>query len=360
MQGGGEFTYSSQPHAAPVKRANKYRDDGDGGGEVTNIMHDPRVIRGNTHSAKIMTSTLDKDPGNKSARSTNSEMAKRKFGARPGQPRATPPSNSQNINTQTGDFLEELTDRPIDLDADTQTQQLLDRPASPIFVKGNTGKDAETQICPGDLFNFELEVEPLLEILVGKTLHVAVLELMQEDELEAIRLQQEEYEALRNVELAEVKRLEAESKRKNQEREKRIQQERKRVADKKELEQKIAARSFAHQYLGTLHATVFEMMEEQGLFYDPVKKEVEEVFMKNIMNSLHTRSSCYHVAAELAEELLEEARSRAREFEITAVRLREELHARREHERAVAERLRLAAEAEERRLAELALQAEEL
>lgn len=43
-----------------------------------------------------------------------------------------------------------------------------------------------TQIQPGDLFDFDLEVEPILEVLVGKTLHVAMLELMQEEELEVV------------------------------------------------------------------------------------------------------------------------------------------------------------------------------
>jgi hypothetical protein len=62
----------------------------------------------------------------------------------------------------------------------------MDRPASPLFVRACTGQDMETQILPGDLFDFDLEVEPLLEVLVGKSIHVAMLELMQEEELEAI------------------------------------------------------------------------------------------------------------------------------------------------------------------------------
>ena len=60
----------------------------------------------------------------------------------------------------------------------------MDRPASPLFVRAKTGVDVVTQILPGDLFDFDLEVEPVLEVLVGKTIHVAMLELMQEEELE--------------------------------------------------------------------------------------------------------------------------------------------------------------------------------
>ena len=57
-----------------------------------------------------------------------------------------------------------------------------------------------------------------MELLVGKTIHVSMLELMQEEELAAIRRQQDEFEAIRNVELAEVQRMEAEAGRKVRER----------------------------------------------------------------------------------------------------------------------------------------------
>jgi hypothetical protein len=54
-----EFSYSTQPHAAPVRRTNKYRSDGSTGGggdssHIQNIMYDPRVIRGSTYSAKLV------------------------------------------------------------------------------------------------------------------------------------------------------------------------------------------------------------------------------------------------------------------------------------------------------------------
>lgn len=353
---GGEYSYATQPKAAPVKRASKYRDDEQSDG-AANIMHDPRIIRGNTYSAKVITNTLNKDPAaTKPTRSSN--PAKKRFVGRRG---GTPPPVEGRVHStiQTEEFIEELSDRPVELDAETQTQQFMDRPISPLFIRAKTGKDVETQITPGDLFDFDLEVEPLLEILVGKTLQVAMLELMQEEELEAIRQQQEEFESIRNVELAEVKRLEAESRRKAHEKEQRVIQEKKRVADRRELEEKIAARSFAYQYLGSLHTTVFEMMEEQGIFYDPVKKEVEEIFVKGLTSSLRLRSSCYEAAAAMAVELVEAARTKARVFEGTALRLREEMYERIAREKALAEQQRLAAEAEAKRLAEIAAAAEE-
>ncbi len=355
----GEFSYSSQPHAAPVKKTPKYRDENEqqapsSANNLQNLMHDPRVVRGNTYSAKVLTSTL-KDSTSKQTRQLNPAARKKFVGRRVSTP--PPVDGRSHMNMQTDDFLEELTDRPVEIDAETQTHAFMDRPASPLYVRAKTGRDMETQIGAKDLFDFDIEVEPILEVLVGKTLHVSMLELMQEEELDAIRKQQEEFEAVRNVELAEVKRLEAEARRKQQERDRRIQQELKRIADKKDLEEKIAARAFAYQYLGSLHTSVFDMLEEQGFFYDPLKKEVEEVFMKELLTGVKVKAACYEAAQAMAAELLEAARGRARDFELVAVANRQEYMARLEREAAQAEeakRLELEAERARKLAAEAA------
>ncbi len=266
------------------------------------------------------------------------------------------------MTMQTDDFLEEITDRPIEQDVETQTLPFMDRPASPLFVRAKIGFDVETQIESGDLFNFDVEVEPLLEVLVGKTIHVSMLELMQEEELEAIRLQQEEFETIRNIELAEVQRLEMEIKRKAQEKERRIAQERKRMEDRRRLEETIAARAFSNQFLGELHISVFDMLQEQGHFYDPVQREVEELFMGDLLGGLLKGAACFEAASQIAMELIEGARTKARAFEANAIKLREEAKAKlireEEERRRKAEEERLAAEAAIR-AAELAAEAAE-
>jgi radial spoke head protein 3 len=91
----------------------------------------------------------------------------------------TPPpvAGRQHIELQTDAYLEELADVLPDKNADTQTDAFLDRPVTPLFVPQKRGVDAETQIEHGDLFDFNLEVEPLLEVLVGKTLEQGLMEV---------------------------------------------------------------------------------------------------------------------------------------------------------------------------------------
>ena len=51
-------------------------------------------------------------------------------------------------------------------------------------------------------------MEPILDVLVGKTLEQSMMEVMEEEELAELRAHQEEFVQLRNAELAETQRLE--------------------------------------------------------------------------------------------------------------------------------------------------------
>ncbi len=57
-----------------------------------------------------------------------------------------------------------LSDTVPEVDNNTQTDAFLDRPPTPLFVPQKTGLDATTQIENGDLFDFDFEVEPILEV----------------------------------------------------------------------------------------------------------------------------------------------------------------------------------------------------
>lgn len=313
-----KFSYSSQPHAAPVKsRKQKYRneDEPEDNGHL-NMMNDPRIVRGNTHSAKVMTQSLKSEQEYTQKSNSQSKKRDRKRYVPSNNRAGTPPpvDGRVHMDIQTENFLEELTDKAIEIDQETQTQAFMDRPASPLFIATKTGKDTSTQIDNGDLFDFDLEVEPLLEVLVGKTIHVSMLELMQEEELEAIRREQEQFEDVRNVELAEVQRLEAEARRKAQEKDRRVAQEKQRLADRTVLEEKIAARAYSNQYLANLHEGVMNDLFDEGFFYDPVKKEIEDIFMEQLLTDLRSSVDSYHVAKNLIEELVVEAGTMAKNF----------------------------------------------
>ena len=94
--------------------------------------------------------------------------------------------------------------------------------------------------------------------------------VLEEEELSAIRKRQEDFEQARNAELAEVQRLEAEARRKFEEKERRVTQEAERIVNEKDVEEKVAARAFAKEYLTDLHENVFGGLVDDGHFYDPL------------------------------------------------------------------------------------------
>ena len=81
------------------------------------------------------------------------------------------------MDIQTELYLEEVTDVQPEEDAQTQTDAFLERPVTPVYVPHKSGVDQETQIEDGELFDFEFEVEPILEVLVGKTLEQGLMEV---------------------------------------------------------------------------------------------------------------------------------------------------------------------------------------
>lgn len=73
------------------------------------------------------------------------------------------------------------------------------------------------------LFDFDIEVLPVLEVLIGKTLEQALLEVMEEEELANLREQQHTYEEMRNAENMEQDRLEEQERRHKEEKVRRTQ-----------------------------------------------------------------------------------------------------------------------------------------
>lgn len=142
-----------------------------------------------------------------------------------------------------------------------------------------SGESKATQIEEGDLFDFDLEVIPIVEVLVGKTLEQAIMQVLEEKELSELRKHQEQFEQLRNVELAETQRLEARETRLFEEKQRRKRQEQERVDREEELARKIASRTVSKQYLSGLQSSVFQHLSRVGHFTDPLVQQVENEFM---------------------------------------------------------------------------------
>jgi len=316
-----KFIHSTEPHSVDANRqsksaSGKYRETNnqqiDEMSQSGNIMFDKRVVRGNTYAAQVLTANAQ-DERERARLGREREKKKRAIKAaktsnQPPMP-STPPAvgGRKHMEIQTENFLEELTDNVPEVDEETQTDFYMDRPPSPLFVPAKIGVDQSTQIENDDLFDFNLEVAPILEVLIGKTLQVSMMELMESEELLSIRLHQQEFEQTRNAELAEVQRLEAEAKRKFAEKNRRVKEQKECAEARHELQQKIAARSFAKNYLADLHGNVFSKLMESGHFFDPLAREVENDFIPWLFEEAVKDVDKAATSRAAADQLLDEA-----------------------------------------------------
>ncbi|NXW97767.1 RSPH3 protein, partial [Larus smithsonianus] len=286
------YSYCSRPRALPARP--KYRAPPDAAEpekeplRYANLMYDRRVVRGNTYALQVVPVSTQPSPLEiQRQREARKKALARKHAKEQMQPRTPEPvEGREHIHVQTELYLEEISDRIIEVDTECQTDAFLDRPATPLFIPAKTGKDVATQIEEGELFDFDIEVKPILEVLIGKTVEQALLEVMEEEELAHLRARQRAYAELRNAELAEAQRLEEQDRRYREEKERRKRQHMQMLQKQKETTEKIAARAFAQHYLADLVPSVFNNLRDSGFFYDPVERDIETEFLPWLMTEV--------------------------------------------------------------------------
>lgn len=275
--------FSSAPQAVGTRK--KYRDPNDNDATARNIMHDKRVVKGSTCAPVSAPSPQDTAEVQKQREAHRRRLMRAsQTRRRAGTPE--PVAGRKHLEIQTDRYLEELTERTVEFEAGTQTDYLLDRPSSPLFMPAKIGVDIETQIEDGELFDFDVECEPLLEILVGKTLELSMMEVLEEEELESLRRHQEDFEKRRNAELLEVQRMEDAEKRRHDEMERRIHQQAEQRKQDLIIMKKVVSRSVAAAHLSSLMERSVAHLQDAGIFSDSLDSAVDATFMPNLLEGV--------------------------------------------------------------------------
>lgn len=329
-------------------------------------MFDKRVVRGNTYAAHILSANAQEEAERILQDQLRTKQLKElrrreKLDEEMRRPLTPPPVRGRHhIECQTDDYLEDLADIVRQADVTTQTEEYLDRPPSPLFMPVKTGVDAMTEVVEGELFNFDLEAQPVLEVLVGKAMEQSLMEVLEEEEIKNIRQQQFEFEQKRNAELAEVQRMEAEAKRKWEEKQKRAIQEGERVRKETELSTKIAARQMAKQILDEINNNVVRELIESGFFFDPIQKEVEDNFMPWIINEATVKLDWISISESMIDRIIQSAITKQRFFQSEKLRLLEEERQRRAEEKRRMEEEQVLMTAEEEEMKKIVAEEKEI
>jgi len=258
----GGYSFSAQPRA--VK--SKYRPDDN----QTNIHSDRRVARGSTYAMPLAPQEL---PPTKQKRKRLKETI---FEVKAETQKYIPVPLEQYLVEQ---------ETPIATrDESEQTDVFRPKPIEREYYTRNLPKkrgiDASTQIETEDnLFDFDWEVEPLLNVLIGKTLELGLMEVEEEAELEAIREDKANYMADRAKEREEQFAAEAAEVKRVLNKETYKKEEQGRVQAEAEVAAKVFTMQSVKLMIERSKVTAFEEMEKKGLFYDPDWKMVQDSFM---------------------------------------------------------------------------------
>jgi len=158
----------------------------------------------------------------------------------------------------------------------------VDRPPTPEFIPNPAGVNKETQILDHELFDYELEVEPILEVLIGKALEEAKIEALEEWEKAELLKHKHEYERVHESELMEVQRLEAAYNRRVEETQRRKLQQEAKTQIKVQTQQKLLARLISRGVLLPMKGSALQLLDAAGILRNPKEQDLYATFVPHL------------------------------------------------------------------------------
>ena len=323
------YEYGSVPQPAPVKakqstKQSKYRDQTSTAADLT-LMSDPRVVRGSTFAlarkiaaakeADDIEKAKENQPKNETYFSKSAKLASSSSLSSSSSNKSQPSYVYEvkpyvNPSIDISSYLVEPDDpyKPKPKHIESQTDVFAKRPPTPEYIPRKTGIDNSTQIegngCWGELFKFDQEVAPIVEVIVLKTLEQALFEVNSEEELIGL-----EKEATRFNNDKEQERLWVLEKQKEG-----IQEQRKHKEVMKELDQRLSEVLQVRKMVGSLQLMqqlLPDMVESIGneLYQNKTWTRPEQVFVNQAgielsESELLRRHNAYLAAQVVADELL--------------------------------------------------------
>ena len=191
------------------------------------------------------------------------------------------PAGLESVGSMTTE-IKEILPTPETFDMEVQTQDYIDLPQIPLFKPEKRGEDAGTQVEKGELFDFDEEVEPIINVLTFKTLEEARMEVLEEEEIKEMKRQMQDFEKVRNRELEIVQKLECQTIRKEEEKLRRNEERIIRTEMAKIYQKKLISCVFAKNYLKNIRTNTLRDLEENGVLRKREKNEYHTKILPNM------------------------------------------------------------------------------
>lgn len=282
---------------------------------VAQIMHDPRVRRGtNFPPAAVKQQQIQQQ------QQMAQTLKRQHHTPTSPQPRPIefmrvstpePVTGRKHTDVQTEAYIEDLRLKQQKVDMETQYQSELDHESQRLFVPVKHGVDASTVITTADsdtvLLDFALHVQPLVNVLVQKTLEQSLVEVNEEIEAVAIQQQLDVYNRIRLEAASEVQRLQRIDDARKAERERTALELQKRQLDLQRIKQQREDNLEVYHVMNEVTDAVIEKLEQLGYFYDPLRREIEQVVLPQIVQQVELQLQQFSITQQVVEQCLRDA-----------------------------------------------------
>ena len=298
----GRYNYFSLNEPNIVMNKPRYREEEYRKKNTYNFVTDPRLKRGRNYGIVYVTSTAF-DENDIAMKKLNGGITGTNY-AQNDQPQTTSkfastkkkqqkheenleqmgvplPANLSSVGSMTTE-IKEVLPNPVTFEMEVQTQDYIDLPQIPLFKPEKRGEDAGTQIEKGELFDFDEEVEPIINVLTFKTLEEARMEVLEEEEIKEMKRQIQDFERVRNRELEIVQKLECQTIRKEEEKIRRNEERTTRMEMSKIYQKKLISCVFAKNYLKNLKSFALKDLEQNGV----LRKQEENEYHTKIVPAI--------------------------------------------------------------------------
>ena len=242
-------------------------------------MFDKRVVRGSTNATMVIPAgsypdqLFDNRKERAQKKAQQRAAAAEEFFTRDVRT-PEPLQGRQNIDIQTDQFVEELTDKAPCYEIGCQTEIKIDRPQTPRFMPRKKGIDKKTLVSDNELFNYEEEVEPILSVLCGKTLEQARMEVLEEEELKEMKESQDHQKRMMAADAQDIERMENNEIKRQKDFEKLKNQMKEKKKNKILAHKKVAARVISKNYMARLKENTYSRLKSVGFYTDQFTVQV--------------------------------------------------------------------------------------
>ena len=269
-----------RPNQTPIQQKSRY--------QYQNLMFEKRVVRGNTHSTYMAgRSEVEEAPISRNVvrRGKNTTMNDTYNSTDKEMNNTTefrPPmgANYDFIEACTDEYVETETDLPPCHEATTQTEYQIPKIIPDLSMPVYTGIHKETQIYPGEsLFDFDYECEPISQVILSKVLEESQIEVVEEEELAAMKKKQEKLKRQAEKTARKLQALEDQEREKTRKNLEFLKDRKAKKADQVDVHQHLISKVYAKRYLADVTRASLDILDNMCAFMDEEEKKTKDEFL---------------------------------------------------------------------------------